>query len=369
MNDSIGKFSKIWQWYPEDLTHFSSIWWFFLLFPRQKDGYGPKQMMYSHVSRVGNHVRINKVPHRGVARSRKAETLADPFPGIVLGWQYDGQEMHEGLVRNPAMIQVDPGKAITAWDDSGYGGEIVASEGRPFSTTAHFRGERGEANFEVWGDPVSEMTSPEIFERKSAFGGANVLAWRHLSFEGEFSCPTGTEHMEGVGYFQRICLHIMPFPWKWIIARFADDSIFSCFVPFVGPHLLRRGDWFFPAWIENLTFQLQESAYFCRGGSWRQTAFSKVSVDPILSNGSHPKFIVSAKAENGDFIRFLAGTYTHAQVLLERRMLGPLSSMYNYNEYLFRIEQLEGSIGGKPISSSQVGPGFGNCEYSWGLGL
>jgi hypothetical protein len=369
MDDSQDNFAKIWHWYPEDLTLFSSIWWFYLLFPRQKDGYGPKQMMYSHVSRVGNHVRINKAPHLGVARSRTADTVADPIPGIVLGWHYDGHEMHESLVRNPAMMQVTPGKSISAWDDRGFGGEMSASEGRPFSTTAHFRGEKGEANFEVWGDPVSDITAPASFERQSVFGSGKVLAWRHLSFEGEFTCPTGTEHLEGVGYFQRICLNIMPFPWKWIIARFADESIFSCFIPFLGPHLLRRGDWFFPSRMEKLTYQIQESAYFSRGGQWQQIDFTKVSVIPILSNGSHPSFHVSAEAENGDFIRFRTATYTHAQVLLERKLLGPLWSKYNYNEYIFRIEELEGSIGGESISLAQLGPGYGNCEYTWGLGL
>jgi hypothetical protein len=53
----------------------------------------------------------------------------------------------------------------------------------------------------------------------------------------------------------------------------------------------------------------------------------------------------------------------------EGAMLGPLSSVYNYNEYLFGIEELAGSIDGKPISSSLIGPGCGNCEFTWGLGV
>ncbi|KPK05915.1 MAG: hypothetical protein AMJ56_15295 [Anaerolineae bacterium SG8_19] len=369
MKESNNAYDKIWYWYPQELTRFSSIWWFFLLFPRQNEGYGPKQMMFSLVSRVGNHIRINKVSHSGVERSRRAETLAEPFPGISLGWYYDGDSMHQGIIKHPVMIQVTPYKAIYGWDVDGYGGEIVASEGRSFATTAFFRGERGEAHFEVWGETISEMTSPALFDRQSIFGGANVLAWRHLSFEGEFSSPAGTEKLEGAGYFQRICLNIMPFPWKWILARFADGSFFSCYIPYLGPHLLRRGDWFFPEWVENLTLSLQESAYFCKGMSWRTVNFSKVSVNSILSNAAYPHFLVSATAENGDFLRFRAVPYTHAQVLLERQLFGPLSSTYNYNEYLFNINELVGSIDGKPISSSLIGPGFGNCEYTWGLGV
>jgi hypothetical protein len=245
----------------------------------------------------------------------------------------------------------------------------VAGEDRPFATRAFFRGEGSEARFEVWGDAVSEMTSPAIFERQSIFGGANVLAWRHLAFEGEFSTPAGTERLEGVGYFQRICLNILPFPWKWVLARFGDGSFFSCFIPYLGPHLLRRGDWFFPNRIENLTLPLQESAYYCQGDSWRTAVFSQVSVKPILGGASYPQFLVSTAAENGDFLRFRAVPYTHTQMLMERPLLGPVSSVYNYNEYLFAIEDLTGSIDGRHINLSLLGPGYGNCEYSWGLGV
>jgi hypothetical protein len=277
--------------------------------------------------------------------------------------------MHEGVVQHPTTIQLTPGSAISGWDDEGYGGEILASSGRPFATAANFRGEKGEAHFEVWGDAGSEMTSPALFERKSLFGRANVIAWRSLSFEGEFASPAGTETLEGVGYFQRICLNIMPFPWKWIIARFADGSFYSCYIPFLGPHILRRGDWFFPNRVENITLPLQPSAYFYHCGSGKTVNFSKVSVDPILDNGDYPNFLVSATSENGEFLRFRADSYTHAQVLLERSVLGPLWSLYNYNEYLFNIEDLTGSIDGKTINSSLIGSGYGNCEYTWGLGV
>jgi hypothetical protein len=369
MKGSTNSHAKIWHWFPEDLTRSSSIWWFFILFPRQKEGYGPDQMMFSLSSLVGDRISINRISHAGIDRSRGAETLADPIPSMALGWHYDGQTMHDGLIKHPVTIQLDPGQAIRGWDDDGCGGEIVAGEGRPFATTAFFRGEGSEARFEVWGDAVSEMTSPTVIERQTIFGGANVLAWRHLSFEGEFTTPAGKERLEGVGYFQRICLNMAPFPWKWVLARFGDGSFFSCFVPYLGPHLLRRGDWFFPSRLENLTLPLQESAYFCQGESWRTVEFSKIFVKPVLGTGSYPHFLVSTAAENGDFLRFRAVPYTHTQILLERPLLGPLSSVYNYNEYPFAIEDLSGSIDGKPISSALLGPGYGNCEYTWGLGL
>lgn len=370
-------FDRLWHWYPEELTPFSSLWWYFLLFPRQEEGYGPKQIMFTLVSRVGERVRINHVPHTGITHRRPAGSVESPFPGMALGWIYDGQQMHDGLLQTPCTLQVEAGQAIKAWDEEGYGGQIVGGNGsgpengnsRPFAVEALYRGRRGEAHFEVWGDPVSEMTTPTITRRDTIVGNADVLAWRHLHFAGEFTSPAGTERLEGVGYFQRICLNIMPFPWKWMWAAFADGSIFSCFVPFLGPHLLRRGDWFFPSRLENLTLPIQGNAYFARSGSWETVEFKQVQVKTLLGHGPYPDFLVSCRRAGGDFFQFRAVSHAHTQVLLDRSLLGPLSSRYNYNEYLFRIEDLAASIGGNELGPEQLGTGFGNCEYTWGLGL
>lgn len=362
-------FRQIWHWHPETLTPFSSVWWFFLLFPRQEEGYGPKQIMFTLISCVGRQIEINRIPQTGLGRPRAVNTVEEPFPGMALGWLYDGQEMRDGLVEHPCTIRVDGGRAIHAWDEDGYGGQITVGEGKPFAADSFYRGQRGEARFSVWGDPVSAMTAPVLGEQQSIVGGANVVAWRHLAFEGEFTSAAGTETLSGVGYFQRICLNIVPFPWKWMWARFADDSIFSCFVPFLGPHVLRRGDWFFPDWLENLTLPIQANAYFARGGTWQTVEFSRVSVKTLLGLGPYPHFLVACSADNGDFIQYRAVPYSHTQVLLQRSRVGPWKSRYNYNEYPFRIVDLMAQVDGTMIRPAELGPGYGNCEYTWGLGL
>jgi hypothetical protein len=199
-------------------------------------------------------------------------------------------------------------------------------------------------------------------------GGSHVVAWRHLRFQGEFSSPGGTEQLEGIGYFQRVCLNVRPFPWKWMWAAFADESILSGFIPYMGLQLWRHGDWFLPNFLEQATVSLASSAYFVWGDSREKIMFNKFRVTPIVG-GEYPHFDVACHSPQGDFMHFQAISYSHAQVLLDERIvLGFRQSRYNYNEYMFRIEGLKGRLDGKTIDQKSLGNGFGNCEYTWGLG-
>jgi hypothetical protein len=89
----------------------------------------------------------------------------------------------------------------------------------------------------------------------------------------------------------------------------------------------------------------------------------------MLGHGKYPHFLVKVETESGDSLKFQVAPYTHAQVLLERSLMGPLYSCYNYNEYLFRCLDVSGSIAGEPLNSETLGSGYGNFEYTWGLGL
>lgn len=364
---------KIWHWYPQKQTRFSSLWWFFLLFPEQEKGYGPQQLMFTVVSPVGQQVQVNKTPHRGLPLRRgagAAKAMEEPFPAYLVGWMHSGQQMYEGLLQETGMAQVEAGRGLRLWTPEGYGGEIVPCTEHDLALSASFQGPRGGGEFRVWGDPASEMTSPVAAQRETIAGGANVLAWRHLRFQGAFTSPEGRQSLSGVGYFQRVCLDIVPFPWKWMWAVFADGSFFSCFVPYLGPHLLRRGDRLFPRRLENLTLPMRPSAYFCRHGSWETVHFEQVQVDVHTRRGQYPHFLVNCRNEGGDFLKVRAAPYAHNQVLLERPLLqNRLWSCYNYNEYLFRTAEVSGRIGGRPLRADALSPGYGNCEYTWGLGL
>lgn len=362
---NLDNFGQIWNWLPEKLTTFSSMWWFFLLLPGGKQGFGPKQMMYTLVSRVGERVVINGVEHDGLA----PRPVSEPFPAYTLGWLHDGEQMHDRLANHAGTAQVTPGQAVRAWTPEGYGGEIVPTgNGRPFGVEAWYKGPLGSAHFEAWGDPSSEVTQPHMVERYTPFGGANVLAWRRLRFEGEFTSPAGTETLAGYGYFQRICMDVMPFPWKWMWTLFADGSVFSCFVPYLGLHVLRRGDWFFPKPLENLSAPLLANAYFWDATTGDLTIFDRRVSVRVHPNSRYPNFTVHCTTTTGDSLTYHTRSYSHNQVIMERP-LGRWDSLYNYNEYLFRVDDLTGRVAGRPLSPRTLGTGYGNCEYTWGLGL
>jgi hypothetical protein len=363
--------APIWEWYPQDLTPFSSLWWFFLLCPEEKaaggrSAYGPRQIMLTLVSRVGETVTINGVTHDGL----QPQDVTAPFPAYTIAWMHTGQQMFGHIANEAGTGQVTPGEGIRTWTPEGFGSEVRAGDSRPFAVTARFQGPGGGGEFEAWGDPASPITAPYWVHRNSRFGSADVVAWRRLQFAGRFTTPAGTDSLSGLGYFQRVCLDIMPFPWKWLWLLFADGSVLSCFIPFLGPHLLRRGDWFFNGFLENLALPLQQSAYFWDAGTGEQFSLKpRIGVRPG-ANGQLPRFAVSCEAGNGDYLLLEALPYAHHQVLLDRPLLrGRWQSRYNYNEYVVRSSSLTGRLNRRPLDMPRYGQGYGNMEYSWGLGL
>ncbi|MHA2029482.1 MAG: hypothetical protein ACW99Q_08830, partial [Candidatus Kariarchaeaceae archaeon] len=51
-NPTISGIREIFETYPQLQNEFSSMWFFFVLFPKQEEGFGPKQLMFSFASKV-----------------------------------------------------------------------------------------------------------------------------------------------------------------------------------------------------------------------------------------------------------------------------------------------------------------------------
>lgn len=369
-------FDLIWSQMPHMQNRMSSSWWFFLLFPKGEEGYGPQQIMYALASRAGDVVNISGAELPGIDLKRPVIDGEDQFDTISVGWHCDGKEVYEELVRQPAVATLSRKGYIQSWADQAngehFGGEIRASNSDPMTLEAHFKGEKGESRFTVWGDLNKLDTSPdESINIDTPLGGTHFIAWRLINFKGDFTTPAGTQQLEGLGYFQRVCLNVPPFPWKWIWALFEDGTLFSSYVPYVGANLFRKGYKFFSRqWMEEGTLPIAPGAYIDFHGSAERLDFDTAKITPILGDGPHPDFLVHASFKNGDFLRFRAECYGHAPQSIDRSILnGRVSSHWEYNEYMFRMRELSGRIGDKVINKKTMGNGFGSLEYTWGLGL
>jgi len=366
---------RIWTQYPDRQNRTSSSWWWFILFPDGDEGYGPEQLMFSIASRAGDVIRVNDIPMDGLDLDRPIEDGVDEFSAISVGWYGDNEAVHEGLVNQPATARLSEG-AISAWAEDGggvmRGGEIRASTDRPLGLEAHFAGEKGEAKFEAWGDLENRVDSPvQAMDTHTAFGGMDLVAWRRMQFEGEFDLPDGPEQLEGICYFQRVCLNLPLFPWKWIWAFFPDGTAFSAFIPFFGPQVLRRGYRFFDSKrVERSTIPVKQSALWESSTGDRIVEFESATIEPVFDEGPHPHFEVEVSDGNGNHVSFTTTSYGHARNYIDRPILGGLTeSHWSYNEYLFRIDDLQGEIEGRQINRETMGQGFGTLEYACGLGL
>ncbi len=370
-------FDLIWSQMPEMQLRTSSSWWFFILFPKEEAGYGPRQLMFSIATRVGKQIRINGSWFPGLDLKRPIENGVDHFGAMVNGWYCDGEQVYHDFVKETAVATLSRSDAaIKCWaeqpDGSQRGFAINQSAHDSLALEAHVNGEKGKAHFEAWGDLDCLHSSPhESINIDTPVGGTHFIAWRRINFKGEFELPTGTEILEGVGYFQRVCLNVPPFPWKWLWSVFPDGTLFSAYVPYVGLNLFRRGYRLFDSQQKEQTaIPIAGAAFWDWPGESEQVLFNQVSVTPLLNGGPYPQFNVSVSNKQGDHISFLIAPYGHTNLYIDRPVLGNwVRTHWNYNEFMFKMEQLQGSVQGKPISKVTMGQGFGNIEYTWGLGL
>jgi hypothetical protein len=368
-------FDRIWWQHPERQNRTSSSWWFFILFPEGPRGYGPRQLMFSVAARVGDRIRVNDTWLPGMDLDRPTENGVDQFDAISVGWHGDEQEVHDRLVNQPAEATLSRDGSLTAWadreDGARRGGEIRAAADRPLGLEAHFIGDEGEAQFEAWGELDSRITAPvQAMDLDTIAGGVDLVAWRRMQFDGEFALPTGRERLSGTCYFQRVCLNLPLFPWKWIWAVFPDGSAFSAMIPYVGTQLFRTGYTFHASQtLERATIPLQQSALWYDGPTDELVTLDTASVTPTIDGSPHPDFKVRATNDDGDELAFVASTYGHARNHIDRPILrGLTESHWSYNEYLFQMEELRGQIRNRPVNQHRLGQAFGTLEYAWGLG-
>ena len=360
---------------PERQNSASSSWWFFLLFPEGPDGYGPRQLMFTIAARAGGEMRIADLPLQGFDRRRPLAGGVDRFEAAAVGWYSDGSGVYDDYLRHagPAVLDLDAGSLTCAAKDAA--GHFMTFRtprgGRP-ALAAEICGPGGAASFETWGDLDATISSPVVsMDIDTRFGGTHYIGWRRLNFRGRFDLPGGPETLQGIGFFQRVCLNVPTFPWKWIWAAFPDQTIFTAYVPYLGLNLFRKGYKFFRSnRLEQATLPITQSAAWIPPGAGEPVTFNRMAATPVLGRGPHPVFEIAARNDAGDHVAFTAAPYGLSRFYIDRPILGGLvESHWNYNEYMFRMENLRGSIAGRPLGREHNGQAHGSLEYTYGLGL
>jgi hypothetical protein len=370
-------FKDIWRHHPELQNWSSSSWWFFVFFPKQETGYGPKQMMFTFASRTGDLIKVNSTWQKGIDSKRNLGKTEE-FMTTVVGWINDGKQVHEEIVHQPALATLSyDDQVLEAWvenDGEMHGGRVESLNTHKYAIRGHFKGKKGEAKFEVWNENTTDMDQPMILDirgpKKGKLGGTQFVAWRRYAFKGEFTGPSGTEHLSGLGYFQRVLMNVPMFPWKWAYLLFEDGSIFSSFIPYFGLQNFRREYKFYNQFIERMVIPLGPRAYFFNNKTGETTFFDTSNIYPIINKHTNPDFNLLCKTKSGDFIKINLKAHAHAQFLLDRRVIKKLwQTKYIYNEYMVQAKGITGKIDGQTFPKSQFGQAWGNMEYTWGMSL
>ncbi|MHA2503378.1 MAG: hypothetical protein ACXAE3_10960, partial [Candidatus Kariarchaeaceae archaeon] len=316
------------------------------------------------------------------------DTVVEPnskFMTTVVGWNNDGDEVHEEIVHEGAEAHLSPEGYLEAYntvDGKQYGARIEISKAHELGIHANFEGRNGHAKFEVWSDPDDPEAAPQVSHISppvlGRFFNVNLVAWRKVNFKGMFKTPTGEEELEGLGYFQRVLFNGPLGPWIWIWTVFEDHSVFSAFIPYLGLHNARRADGHFSDFMENRLMKIVPTAYFLNEADPdnKETKFTKV--DMKIHNANQDLYenlpIVKLRVRNkeGDHLNVTIRAHGHAQFHLDRAVLKQTwMSRWNYNEFMVHVDHIEGSVKGKSIKTNMkvMGEGWGNMEYTWGMSL
>ncbi|OLS27251.1 MAG: hypothetical protein HeimC2_12430 [Candidatus Heimdallarchaeota archaeon LC_2] len=360
---------------PKKQNWSSSSWWFFILLPKEGKGYGPRQLMFAYASRVGKDVGVNKKWDRGIDLNRDVNGV-DQFQTSVNHWHWDGKTMYDGLVHEIGEATMTKDGKMSCWN--GYkqgnktikrGGSMDLDEDGVFHV--NFQGQNGGGNFIFWNTHESEATSPEVTDMGNKFINFNLVAMRNGIFKGTFRTPEDEEiELEGLGYFQRVIMNLPTVPWLWNWTVFADGSVYSYFVPYVGPHAFRRKSGYYNKFLEKLILPISTISTFHDAKTHKSTTFEKTIVIPVSNGDGLPHFKVLSKNPNGDFVKFIAQPVAHTEFLLERRIFKRLwQTRWVYNEYPINALNFSATIDNIKLDTERLGNGFGNCEYTWGMSL
>jgi hypothetical protein len=363
---------EIFETYPQLQNNTSSMWFFFLLFPKQENGFGPKQMMYTFASKIGKSYGVNGIWQDGMKLNDYTNNERN-FITTAVGWLFDGKNVHEDIVHQPVNAKVSRDGWIKAWSNSNnelHGGEFKVLQHNKPRMHVKFQGKNGFADFEVWAEDEWELSNPGNYDKYNKFYSSILIAWRKFNFKGRFGYNNTVEEHEGIGYFQRVCLNVPMMPWFWPIIVFPDGSIFSSFQPYFGLNNFRKEKSVKNSIIKRIRLNLGTRAYYADYSTKQIIRFDETDVHTIKDTSELIIFEVNSKnSETGDFVKIHLKSIARTGFTLEKYLYDHFHSLHNYNEHIVKVVNFEARLFGKDIDNKMIGNAFGNVEYCWGMSI
>ena len=364
-NDTKNTFQKIWDSYSHRQNRFSSYWWFFLLFPEGENCYGAEQLMVVLAGNTKKKFKFNG--EYAEPMNTSVEEDKEQFNAAISGWYSNEEEVVE-LINDNSRAELSPhGLLDTSKHSENDDGLRIKSRSENEGFDVKLRNDETHLEFQSYPKIEEDEWPKEALDTQKLGLGANLINWSNKKFEGNLRIDGEPREIEGIGYFQRVSLDVPGMPWKWIHTVFPNGDIFIGFIPFIGPHILRKKYKFFQSEaLENISYPVKATGTWIKGETGETVKFDKTRIRVQPKNDGHPKFKVKATKKGEGKMEFTVNTRNHIENNVKSPILKGLThSRYTYNEYTFSVENFNTTI--KDIEVENPENGHGNIEYSYGL--
>jgi len=363
-------YGQLWEIPPLNRSPWNSIWWYALFMLRDKHGrLGSRQIVLANTVLHGDGYTLDggTLPQFDLP-----ERFGDVWQsmGLTVSWYFDGQIIAFPPIEHRSSQLVGSNQIAMG----SLSARILDREILRFETNADC------FNFALSGPHLHFNASAPLSDSRIAtrldgipFDYNKLICSariRRFDFSGYLATNDLSEHVNGVGYFQRVVFKAPLTSWYWIYVAFPDGSIAGISCLYFGLKLFRRRNVIWAPLLENAIVPLTSRGYFIKGDTGKMTRFNRARV--WLERDRREPRLQAAKiwASNsaGDQMSFKIVCLDDWGLTFRKKIWkSPVASAFHYHVYVGRVRCLLLRIEGVDLLSGQSTEGFANMEHTFGL--
>ncbi len=371
-------------------------WWIFFLDP-PVPGSDPAQLTVMCTSRNTPGVMVDSMRWKRKGEIHHKDGKGWYFPGMTLAWYYDGNRMHDTLVRRGDRYRVDPDRRRLK---DGSGTLRVREDGEGMHLTLVTSAGKFRMKLSPVMDPDKGFLKEPVDDGNTFLGKYEyrITEIFRAEAEGSFTArkvvekDTGlppfhpSRKFRGTGYFQRVSLRAPAPPWYWAMVHFPDGSFLDYFQPRLSAAMLRTDPPGGQA-KERLSVPLSHNIEFYNAREDTRHVFKNLQVKKWYERNRPsdlPMFRISGRASGrkGENLSRARISITLESLSRAEWKFAKMSTrdkkshvvgvrkgpVLVYNEYPARVTTFEFVSGGTRVSLDDLGgTGRANCEDVWGM--